>query len=220
MEESDDMINVKNLCKKYNSRTIIEDFNYSFEDNSLNIIIGKSGSGKTTLLNIIGMLDNKYDGEISIDGNNYKNIKKSDYFRNSFGFVFQNYALIDNYTIYDNLSIPLNIKKLSKVQREKSISEVLEKVGLNISQKQKVYELSGGEKQRIALARVILKNPDYIFADEPTGNLDADNALIIKQLLYDLNKNGKTLFIATHADIFKENYDNLINMNKITNTDR
>ena len=82
------MINVKNLCKKYNSRTIIEDFNYSFEDNSLNIIIGKSGSGKTTLLNIIGMLDNKYDGEISIDGNNYKNIKKSDYFRNSFGFVF------------------------------------------------------------------------------------------------------------------------------------
>lgn len=212
------MMSVKNLQKKYNTKTIIRDFNYVFEDSSLNVITGKSGSGKTTLLNILGMLDNKYYGEISIDGNNYKDINNSDYFRNYFGFVFQNYALIENYTVYDNLSIPLNIKRLSKVKRDEKISEVLDKVRLNISQKQKVYELSGGEKQRIALARVILKNPKYIFADEPTGNLDAKNASIVRQLLYDLNKDGKTVFIATHDDIFKENYDNLISMDKIINT--
>ncbi len=212
------MMSVKNLQKKYNTKTVIRDFNYVFEDSSLNVITGKSGSGKTTLLNILGMLDNKYYGEISIDGNNYKDINNSDYFRNYFGFVFQNYALIENYTVYDNLSIPLNIKRLSKVKRDEKISEVLDKVRLNISQKQKVYELSGGEKQRIALARVILKNPKYIFADEPTGNLDAKNASIVRQLLYDLNKDGKTVFIATHDDIFKENYDNLISMDKIINT--
>lgn len=209
------MIRISKLQKKYNDNYIIKDFNYLFEDKSLNIITGKSGSGKTTLLNIIGMLDKNYEGELTIDKQVYRHINRRMYYKNFFGFVFQNYALLDNSTVFDNLSIPLNIKNLDKFKKKYKINEALDKVNLNGFENRKVYELSGGEKQRVALARLILKNPKYIFADEPTGNLDETNTQIVKDILLDLNNDGKTVFIATHDKIFIKKYDNLIYMDTI-----
>lgn len=190
------MILVQKLNKKYKEKVIFEDFNLKISDNEFVVITGKSGKGKTTLLNMLGLIE-KYDaGSIHIDGNEIRN--KLPFFRKQAGFVFQNYALIEEISVEKNLLLALEYEKQSKKIKLEKISDVLKQVELEGYEKNKIYNLSGGEQQRVALARIILKNPKYIFADEPTGNLDLQNKKLVFSILEKLNKSGKTVVVVSH----------------------
>lgn len=193
------MIEIKNLKKSFGEQKIFEDFSLTINDGEFVIISGDSGVGKTTLLNIIGYLEPYDGGEVLIDGTELMKIKQQDYLMNKVGFLFQNFALIENQTVKQNLGI---VKQ--KARTDHSMEEVLNLVGLSDKIDQKVYSLSGGEQQRIALARLFLKKCDIILADEPTGSLDKKNAGAVIKLLKTLNDEGKTVIIVTHDEGIKK----------------
>lgn len=191
------MIELINISKKFHGRTIFEEYNLEIKKGDFISIVGESGTGKTTLLNIIGLLERPDSGDLIVDGKS--NLTKKQILllqRNSFGYLFQNYALIDNETVEKNLLIALAYRK--NINKKEEIKNALKAVNLSNYENRKVYELSGGEQQRIALARVILKKCDYILADEPTGNLDKNNSTVIFDVLKTLNREGKTIVFVTH----------------------
>ncbi|MEK4712870.1 putative bacteriocin export ABC transporter [Sporosarcina sp. FSL K6-5500] len=191
------MIELINISKKFHGRTIFEEYNLKIKKGDFISIVGESGTGKTTLLNIIGLLERPDSGDLIVDGKS--NLTKKQILllqRNSFGYLFQNYALIDNETVEKNLLIALAYRK--NINKKEEIKNALKAVNLSNYENRKVYELSGGEQQRIALARVILKKCDYILADEPTGNLDKNNSTVIFDVLKTLNREGKTIVFVTH----------------------
>ena len=184
-------IEIVNVTKKYGSKEIFTDLNLTFEAGKSYALIGGSGSGKSTLLNIIGRLEKIDSGKVLVDKQDIWKIKERTYFKNTIGYVFQNYSLIENKTVYDNLKLLNKDKKI--------ISEILEKVGLSTDYlKHKIYELSGGQAQRVAIARMLMKPRKIILADEPTGALDTKTGNQIMQLLVELNKEGKTIIMVTH----------------------
>lgn len=192
---------IENLTKKFGENYLFVNFNLSISSGDFISIVGKSGCGKTTLLNIIGLLDDDYSGTIKYDGHILKNNKtKRKFLKDDVSYVFQNYGLVDNETVYYNMVIPLNIKRLKKEEQRERINHALKYVGLEGFQDRKVYELSGGEQQRVSLAKVFLKKPALILADEPTASLDPTNEKIVMNLLQDLNKNGSTLILVTHNE--------------------
>ncbi len=164
-------------------------------------IIGPSGSGKTTLLNILGTLDFPSSGQYLINGesvekfNKYNLAKKRNKY---FGFIVQSFALIKEYTVYENIEIPLNYANIKTRDRKAKIKNVLERLGLSDKINKTPKELSGGQCQRVAIARAIINDPDIILADEPTGALDKDTAEQILELLRELNEDGKTIIMVTH----------------------
>lgn len=196
-----EQIILKNISKKYGDKTIFDDFSLAIEAGEFIAITGESGKGKSTLLNIVGLLE-KCEGEIFINGalaNNINNRKKRELLRDKIGYLFQNYALIDDLNVYDNLKIVM--KKEEKSSMVSKMEKALEKVGLtNKHLYQKVYQLSGGEQQRVAVARLMLKECEIILADEPTGSLDKANGSMIMNLLSALNEQGKTIVMVTHDD--------------------
>ena len=160
-------IEIVNVTKKYGSKEIFTDLNLTFEAGKSYALIGGSGSGKSTLLNIIGRLEKIDSGKVLVDKQDIWKTKERTYFKNTIGYVFQNYSLIENKTVYDNLKLLNKDKKI--------ISEILEKVGLSTDYlKHKIYELSGGQAQRVAIARMLMKPRKIILADEPTGALDSE----------------------------------------------
>lgn len=190
------MICIKNLYKGFEDKVIFENFSIEIADGEFVIFAGNSGCGKTTLLNMIGGLESPDKGTIVVDGMDIcKKSNKKDYFTYKVGFLFQNFALLENKTVRQNLEL---IQK--KARTEHTISEVLGAVGLADKENTKVYKLSGGEQQRVALARLMLKKCDVILADEPTGSLDADNADAVMDILHKLNEQGKTIIVVTHSD--------------------
>ena len=195
------MIELKNITKSFGSNIIFDNFNCTIEDGEFLGIKGKSGSGKSTLLNIIGLLE-KYDtGHIIIDGqeidhDNKKQIKEL--LRMKMGYLFQNFALIDDFSVLKNLSIGLENKR--KKERIDLIQKVIDELNLQIDLNQEVFKLSGGEQQRIALARIILQNKDIVLADEPTASVDSVNRDIILNILKKLNQSGKTVVLVSHDD--------------------
>lgn len=191
-------IKLNNITKKHGDKYIFQDFNLDIYKNEFVGIIGKSGSGKSTLLNIMGLLDEPNQGEVVIQGNNNAFRNKKVFFRNTLGYVFQNYALMDNETVGANLEVALKFQKKTKQEKNDLMSEVLGQVGLSCSLKTKVYTLSGGEQQRLAIARILLKECDIILADEPTGSLDRENRDQVIKLLKKLHGKGKTIIVVTH----------------------
>ncbi|MCG3417959.1 ABC transporter ATP-binding protein [Oceanobacillus sp. M65] len=193
------MINIENLTKKFGEKILFRNLNIKIENGEFIAFSGPSGSGKTTLLNMIGGIETIDEGEIIVDGINVHD-KKSQllYFRKKVGFIFQNFALIDNKTVKDNLEI---VRKDSR--NDLSIESALSIVGLENKLKEKVYMLSGGEQQRVALARIMLKQTSLILADEPTGSLDEKNAEIVMSILENFNKQGKTIILVTHDERIK-----------------
>lgn len=192
------MILIKDLCKKFpeSSKPLFENYNISIKDGEFVIFSGKSGCGKTTLLNMIGAIEPFTSGSIIVDDIDISKRKnKLTYLREKVAFVFQNFALIEGLTVKENLNI---IKKKSRTNVE--IPDALKKVGLSEKIDTKVYKLSGGEQQRIALARIMLKKCDLILADEPTGSLDKENAKIVIDSLKEFNKSGKTIILVTHDE--------------------
>lgn len=191
------MIELKNINKQFHDKKIFKNFNLKIETGDFIAIVGESGSGKTTLLNIIGLLEKKDSGDIIIDDQVNPNAKQTLLLqRNHFGYLFQNYALIENETVEKNLKIAL--KYQSQINKKEQISQALKDVDLSNYEKKKIFELSGGEQQRIAMARIILKKCDYIFADEPTGNLDKKNRDQVFDILKRMNNEGKTILFVTH----------------------
>ena len=193
------MIEIQKLSKSFGSKTLFQDFNLSIEQGEYVVFSGASGCGKTTLLNMIGSLENYDSGHILVDGldiGNRKNQQK--YLREKVGFLFQNFALMEEKTVMENLEI---VKKSNR--SAVSIEEVLEKVGMEGSQSSKVYTLSGGEQQRIALARLMIKKCDLILCDEPTGSLDRENGKKIMDLIMGMKQSGKTVILVTHDETYK-----------------
>lgn len=202
------------MNKSFKDVEVFKDFNLEIKKNSFTIISGTSGSGKSTLLNIIGLLDTKDNGNIYLfeEKNVHPFSKKAEYLlREKIGYLFQNFALVDNETVEYNLRIALeNVRDKNK---EELISNVLKQVGLKGYEKKMVYKCSGGEQQRIAIARLLLKPCELVLADEPTGSLDYDNKMLVVSLLEKMHKEGKTILIVTHDEELMEIGDNHIKLN-------
>ena len=190
------MIEIKKLNKSFGDKTLFQDFNESIKDGEFVIFSGKSGCGKTTLLNMIGALEKPDGGHILVGGKDIHARKnQAEYFKNIVGFLFQNFALVENKTVRKNLEL------VQKKQRtEITIEEALRRVGLLEKAETPVYQLSGGEQQRIALARLMVKKCEIILADEPTGSLDSQNADEVLKILKQMNRQGKTVILVTHDE--------------------
>lgn len=208
------MIELSCITKKYNKQKILDDFSIKINDGDFLCIYGESGSGKTTLLNILGLLEKPDEGDIIFDGEKRITEKKiTDLQRNKIGYLFQNFGLLTNETVKDNLFIGLKKNKIKKSESKELMLDSLKQVNLTDILGKKIFELSGGEQQRIALARIILKQPKYIFADEPTGNLDEKNTDIVFNILKDLNKSrGTTVVFVTHNKKLIELSDSVLKL--------
>lgn len=198
-------IEVKQISKAYQDKVIFKDFSLSIHKGEMVAIIGESGRGKTTLLNCLGQLDDVDTGEIVIEGERVTKRNRKKYFREVFGFLFQNFALVDNETVYQNLSF------ISKDKER--ITEYLAMFGLGeASLYKKVYQLSGGEQQRVSLIRVLLKEPKILFADEPTASLDEKNSLFVMDTLKELRDKGVTIIVVTHDKALLPHFDRVIDL--------
>lgn len=201
-------IDLLNVSKSFGSKKIFTDLNLIFESGKSYALIGGSGSGKSTLFNIIGRLEKIDSGNVLVDKQDIWKIKERTFFKNTVGYVFQNYSLIDNKTVYDNLSLITKDKK--------TITDVLEKVGLSSDYlHQKIYELSGGQAQRVAIARMLMKPRKIILADEPTGALDGEIGKEIIRLLLNETAEDKYVIIATHDPAVYNEVDVIIDMKDI-----
>lgn len=210
------MIKIEHLAKSFGERTVFQDINLQFAAGKVYALIGNSGCGKTTLLNILAKLEPYDKGSISYRGQELKQIKSHHFFKNELGYLFQNFGLLENETVAANLELGLIGQKLTKQEKKQREEEVLEKVGLDyLTLNQKIYELSGGEAQRIALAKVILKDPPLILADELTAALDPETSQEIMNLLLSLKKPDRLMIIATHNPAIWEKADEVIRLNTI-----
>lgn len=195
------IVKLSNISKSYGSNVIFNDYSLEIEKGEFVIITGKSGAGKSTLLNIIGLLDKADSGDVEICGikNPFFQSKEGNkLLRYHISYLFQNYGLIEDETVIKNLEVGTKYLKLSKEQKKQKINEALKSVGLENYENKKVFQLSGGEQQRVAVARIMLKPSELILADEPTGSLDVENRDVILSLLKSLNENGKTVVVVTH----------------------
>lgn len=200
------MIQTNNLKKIYNSGKpssfcALQDANIRIDDGEMVAIIGKSGAGKSTLLHIIGGIDTYEEGSCLVDGQELKKLNAgqlAQYRNEKIGIVLQDFALVMDYTVEENVMIPLYFGRTSSRQRKKMVADALALVGIEEIAKKPVNQLSGGQKQRCAIARAIVNHPVYLLADEPTGALDSKTATEIMALFQHLNSQGQTIIIITH----------------------
>ena len=210
------MIELQHIWKQFGSRIIFSDLNLNFQSGIVYALIGDSGCGKTTLLNMLAKLETFDKGEIVYKGKSLTSLKNEEFYRNELGYLFQNFGLIENQTIRENLELGLIGKKKNKKQeKERLLLQALQAVRLDyLSLNQKIYELSGGEAQRVALAKIILKNPPLILADEPTASLDPKNSKEIMEILLELRNANRTIIIATHNPSIWKMADQVIRLSK------
>ncbi len=185
---------LKDISKLYEQTCLYQNVNLTIKQGEFVVINGVSGSGKSTLGNIIGNIELPSSGKVIYEP------KTENLYRNDISFIFQNYGLIETETIYENLKIAFIGKKVPKQDQKRKCIQVLDSVGLEKDLNTKITALSGGEKQRVAIARVFLKKPNIVIADEPTGNLDDQNTQLINTLLIDLNQKGTTVILITHKE--------------------
>ena len=207
------MIKIHQLTKTFGDRTVFSDLNLNFDAGKVYALIGNSGCGKTTLLNMVAKLEPYDQGSIQYKGKDLRKIKPTNYFRNELGYLFQNFGLIDNKTVSENLDLGLIGHKLDKQKKRETKEEVLDRVGLSYIQlDQKVYELSGGEAQRVALAKIILKDPPLILADELTAAIDPETSQESMDLLLTLKNKERLIIIATHNPTIWKQADQVVSL--------
>ncbi len=202
------IIEIKNLKKYYGKNDYqckaLDGVDFEVFEEEIISIMGSSGSGKSTLLNIIGAMDTLTDGEYSFWGDKEYHIEKlkskqlHEFRRDNISFIFQQFALMKRYTVYENVVMPLNILGLSGRKKREIVFDALKSVGIEDLAKKKVTKLSGGQQQRCAIARALVKNSKLILADEPTGALDKKNGKEVTEILSNLRKKGKTIILVTH----------------------
>ena len=210
------MIELQHIWKQFGSRVIFSNLSLNFQSGMVYALIGDSGCGKTTLLNMLAKLETFDKGEIVYKGKSLTSLKNEEFYRNELGYLFQNFGLIENPTIRENLELGMIGKKKNKKQeKERLLLQALQAVRLDyLSLNQKIYELSGGEAQRVALAKIILKNPPLILADEPTASLDPKNSKEIMEILLELRNANRTIIIATHNPSIWKMADQVIRLSK------
>ena len=210
------MIELQHIWKQFGSRIIFSDLNLNFQSGMVYALIGDSGCGKTTLLNMLGKLETFDKGEIVYKGKSLTSLKNEEFYRNELGYLFQNFGLLESQTIRENLELGLIGKKKNKKQeKERLLLQALQAVRLDyLSLNQKIYELSGGEAQRVALAKIILKDPPLILADEPTASLDPKNSKEIMEILLELRNANRTIIIAAHNPSIWKMADQVIHLSQ------
>ena len=212
------MIEFKNVTKTYDTGTeAVHDASFTIEKGEFAFLVGASGSGKSTLIKLILKEEQATKGKIIIDGKDITHIKRSriPYLRRSMGVVFQDFRLLPDKTVYENVAFAMYIVNANPKHIKRQVPMVLNLVGLSDKEKMYPNELSGGEQQRVALARALVNNPSMIIADEPTGNLDPKTAWDIMTLLNDINARGTTVVMATHAeDIVNQMRNRVIQIDK------
>ena len=198
------MIDIKDVRKSFGNLNVLKGITLHIDKGEVVSIVGPSGAGKTTLLQIIGTLDKADSGEICIDGKEISRMSKkqlSDFRNTHIGFVFQFHQLLPEFNALENIMIPAYIAGKSRSEAKKRAMELLDFMGLTDRATHKPNELSGGEKQRVAVARALVNNPAVILADEPSGSLDSKNKAELHQLFFDLrDKFGQTFVIVTHDE--------------------
>lgn len=210
------MIDIKNITKSFGSLQVLKGIDLPINKGEIVSIVGPSGAGKTTLLQIIGTLDKPDSGSIVIDGIDVSNLSKaklSDFRNRHLGFVFQFHQLLPEFTALENIMIPAFIAGTSQSEAKERAMELLKFMGLEDRAGHKPNELSGGEKQRVAVARALVNKPAVILADEPSGSLDSKNKAELHQLFFDLrDKFGQTFVIVTHDESLAATTDRTIHM--------
>lgn len=199
------IITVDNINKTYKNGSlelqVLKNISFKVDKGEFLAIMGSSGSGKSTMMNILGCLDNQYEGRYILDGIDISKSTENELseIRNKkIGFIFQSFNLLPRLTALENVELPLIYSSVPKEERHKRANELLEMVGLKERIHHRPNELSGGQRQRVAIARALANNPSIILADEPTGNLDSKSEEEIIEILQKLNKMGKTIVIVTH----------------------
>ncbi|EGO8836573.1 TPA: ATP-binding cassette domain-containing protein [Enterococcus faecalis] len=200
-------IQATNISKRYNQSWVFESLSFTIFSGEMVAIVGESGSGKTTLLNCLGQLEELSTGELLINRGKLTKKKLRYFFQKDAGFLFQNFALIDNETVKENLYLV--------TQDDVAIEEALEQFNIASLLNEKVYTLSGGEQQRVALVRLLLKQPKIIFADEPTASLDKENGILVMKALKELNKQGKTVIVVTHDQNLLTYFDRVLYLTEL-----
>ncbi len=202
------ILEVNNLKKIYVTRfgsnqvQALSNINFSVEAGEYVAIMGESGSGKTTLLNILAALDRPTSGEVLLEGKNITGIKEKEisaFRRDNLGFVFQDFNLLDNFSLKDNIFLPLVLQGMSPGNMEQKLRPVAAKLGITEILSKYPYEVSGGQKQRTAVARALVTSPKLILADEPTGALDSKAADSLLKLFKEINDDGQTVLMVTHS---------------------
>jgi len=200
------LLRTVSLSKVYRTDTVettaLNAVDIAIEQGEFVAIMGPSGCGKSTLLNIIGLLDAPSSGQYFVNGedvSNYNERKRAEVRKNTIGFVFQSFNLIDELTVEENIELPLIYTRMGKADRKSHVDEVMKRMNIVHRAKHFPQQLSGGQQQRVAIARAVVNNPKLILADEPTGNLDSAMGEEVMTLLSDLNKAGTTVIIVTHS---------------------
>ena len=213
------MIKTVNLTKTFSAMDVdthaLSGVDFSVEDGEFVAIMGPSGCGKSTLLNILGMLDSPSGGEYFFAGENvamYNEKKRSHLRKQKIGFIFQNFNLIDELTVFENVELPLLYLKQSQKERKEKVMQVLEQLEMVHRRNHFPLQLSGGQQQRVAISRAVVANPSLILADEPTGNLDSSKGEDVMNLLTALNDKGTTIIMVTHSQRDAEFSNRIINL--------
>lgn len=211
------MIKVEKIYKSYGSLQVLKGIDLEVNRGEIVSVVGPSGAGKTTLLMIMGTLDKSDSGKVFIDGHDLSNLsekKLSDFRNNNIGFVFQFHQLLPEFNALENVMIPSLIGKSNWSIAEKRAKDLLEMMGLQDRMEHKPAELSGGEKQRVAVARALINDPLVVFADEPSGSLDSENKRELHELFFKLrDKLDQTFVIVTHDEHLASITDRTIHMN-------
>ena len=201
------MINIQNLSKIFRTEEIetkaLNEVSLTIHQGEFISIMGPSGSGKSTLLNIVGLLDTASSGSYHLLDNEIMGLKeqeKAKVRKHNIGFIFQNFNLIDELSVYDNIELPLIYSGIPTSQRKEKVEMIAERLGLSHRLRHFPQQLSGGQQQRVAVARALINDPKIILADEPTGNLDSKNGNEVMELLTDLHAQGSTILMVTHSD--------------------
>ncbi len=202
------ILEVTNIKKVYTQRigsnrvTALKNVTFTAESGEYIAIMGESGSGKTTLLNILAALDKPTDGSVTLDGTKFSTVKERDiakFRRDNLGFVFQDFNLLDNFTVKDNILLPLVLMGLHHTQMPERLNKVTRELGISELVDKYPYEISGGQKQRTAAARALITNPKILLADEPTGALDSRSSDELLSLFSRINEGGQTILMVTHS---------------------
>lgn len=201
------MIQIKNISKTFQTEEVetkaLHEVSITINQGDFVTIMGASGSGKSTLLNIVGLLDSASSGSYQLLNHEMMGLKeqqKAKFRKENIGFVFQNFNLIDELSVYDNIELPLIYNNVSASERKEKVEKIADRLGISHRLKHYPQQLSGGQQQRVAVARALINDPKIILADEPTGNLDSKNGNEVMELLTDLHAQGATILMVTHSD--------------------